>query len=74
MHNSTSPKVTRPSVGVNDKAFRYRSAADTDISKTFARVRRELREAAQKEKAAQDELPGIAPVVVPLRPTSGGGK
>ncbi|MBX9612458.1 MAG: hypothetical protein K2X51_12625 [Burkholderiales bacterium] len=72
MQDINRPKVTLPSVGISDKAFRYRRAADTDISKTFARVRREQRVAAQK--AAQAALPGIAPVVVPLRPTTGGGK
>lgn len=64
-----APKVTLPSLGINDKAFRYRRAVETDIAKTFARVRREQREAAQK--AAQAELPGMA-AVLPLRSTGGG--
>ncbi|MCW8199273.1 hypothetical protein D8B23_12775 [Verminephrobacter aporrectodeae subsp. tuberculatae] len=32
---------TLPSLGITDKAFRYRNAASTDIRKTFARVKRQ---------------------------------
>lgn len=67
-----APKVTLPSLGIKDKGFRYRRAVETDIGKTFARVRREQREAAQK--AAQADLPeasGMA-AVLPLRSTGGG--
>lgn len=67
-----APKVTLPSLSVKDKAFRYRRAVETDIAKTFARVRREQREAAQK--AAQAELPAVSGMaaVLPLRSTGGG--
>ena len=52
-----------PTVGlVNGQ--KYRSAVDTDIRRTFARIRRE--QALAKAQAAQGELPGISPVVVPL--------
>ncbi|WP_265281291.1 hypothetical protein [Verminephrobacter aporrectodeae] len=47
------PTKTLPTVGISDKAFRYRPAASTDIRKTFARVKRELaREQEQRELQA----------------------
>lgn len=35
-----------PGRNLTDPAFRYISAANTDVKKTFARVRREMRKAA----------------------------
>lgn len=37
-----TPRLTMPTRGLDSKAFRYRSSVDTDIRKTFARVKREL--------------------------------
>lgn len=34
-----------------DPAFKYTPAAQTDISKTFARIRREMKEAAKAQPA-----------------------
>jgi hypothetical protein len=36
-----------------DPAFKYRSSANTDLRKTFARVRREQRKAQQTKDAQQ---------------------
>lgn len=50
-----------------DPSFRYVSSLDTDVRKTFARIRRELR---VKEKAARPK-PRPARVVVPLHASAG---
>lgn len=44
-----------------DPRFRYTSAANTDLRRTFARIRRELAKAADAEKAK---------AVTPIRKTS----
>lgn len=44
---------------LTDPDFKYVPAARTDLRKTFARVRRELRSEAERQKATP-------PVVVPL--------
>ena len=36
--------------------FRYTSSVETDIRKTFARVRREMRQVERTESAAQEEV------------------
>jgi hypothetical protein len=46
-----------------DPTFRYTSSANTDLRKTFARIRRESRRQAQGN--ARDE-PEIAPKVTPI--------
>lgn len=38
-----------------DRSFRYRKSFETDIEKTFARIRREQRIRAQAKAAASDE-------------------
>lgn len=54
---------TEPTVGLL-QGQKYRRAVDTDIAKTFARIKRE--QARAQAAAAQVELPGMAMVVVPL--------
>ena len=53
-----------------DPTFRYRSSVDTDLRRTFARIRRELKLPApgtpRRARASQVEAP--RPTVVPLRP------
>ena len=41
-------------ISILDKAFRYKSAAQTDLKSTFARVRREMK--AQKERDAREHV------------------
>lgn len=69
-------KVTLPSKSLFDKNFRYRRAAETDISKTFARVTRQIKVAEQQALAGQQELlplPDAASTVVALPARSGRG-
>ena len=47
---------TEPTQGLFNRNFRYRKAAETDISKTFARVRRQLKEAQEQAKTGQQAL------------------
>ena len=47
-----------------DPSFRYTKSVDTDLRKTFAKVRRELRRQEQTQSAANDEA---MRKVVPLR-------
>ena len=52
-----------------DPKFKYRSSVSTDVAKTFARVRREQREAAKAaaaKAAAQVQAADAAPKVVTL--------
>ena len=46
-------KLTLPSMGVLNRQFKYRRSEHTDISKTFARVRKAQRDALLQ--AAQDQ-------------------
>lgn len=39
-----------------DKSFQYRNSSETDLAKTFARVRRQMAEDAKREAAAQAEV------------------
>ncbi len=48
-----------PSKSFRDPEFRYRRAVETDIRKTFARVRREM-------AAKQQGAPAQSDVVVPM--------
>lgn len=50
-----------PSKSFRDPEFRYRRAVETDIRKTFARVRREL---AEQARAAQEQPHAV--VTLPL--------
>jgi len=61
------PKITLPTVSVLDRQFRYRPAAQTDISKTFARARRAQREAIQQAASGQQALDLGTGTVVPLQ-------
>lgn len=67
-------KLTLPTLGLRHKAFRYRKAAETDIAKTFARIKRERLEAERLAKSGQQLLPlsGEASTVVqmPIRITT----
>jgi hypothetical protein len=40
-----------------DKSFHYRPSHETDIRKTFERVRRELRQQQEKKAAAKNVIP-----------------
>jgi hypothetical protein len=54
-----------------DPAFRYTPAAKTDLRKTFARIRREQRQAAVEASAAEEQAKAAAEeaarVVRPLK-------
>lgn len=52
-----------PSKSFKDPDFRYRRAVETDIRKTFARVRRELAERAR----AEQDLHQHAVLTLPLQ-------
>lgn len=52
-----------------DPSFRYRSSVDTDLRRTFARIRRQLSKQKQSAAAA---LKTSARVVVPLREREAG--
>jgi glutamate formiminotransferase len=49
----------KPRTPITDPAFRYTCAAKTDIRKTFARVRKEMRE--KQESKVQDN--NILPLI-----------
>lgn len=56
-----------PSKSCKDPAFKYRRAAETDIRKTFARVRREIAaQAAEADQANQAAVQEHA-VVLPMQ-------
>lgn len=63
----TGARVTLPSTGVNDKGFRYRSSVDTDIRRTFARVKRERAEALRDADTGQGRLDLGTVVQLPAR-------
>lgn len=44
--------MTRPPKRITDPSFIYVPSAQTDLKKTFARVRREMKAAAEAEKNA----------------------
>lgn len=46
----------KPSVPITSKAFRYVPAANTDIGKTFARVRREQKQVAINRAEAEEKV------------------
>ena len=61
-------KLTLPTVGLMDRQFRYRRSEHTDISKTFARVRKAQRHAEQQGQSEQQALDlGATCTVVPLQ-------
>ena len=45
-----------------DPSFRYTKSIDTDIRKTFARIRRE------QQKQARAQMPEVPGIVLPLGP------
>ena len=47
---------TMPTLGLADKQFRYRPAAETDIRKTFARIERERKQALRQAATGQQQL------------------
>jgi hypothetical protein len=51
---------TEESMSILDPKFRYVPAADTDLRKTFARIRKAQREKAEAEK--RDEIERIAKI------------
>jgi hypothetical protein len=57
----------KPKIGILNKEFRYVKAAQTDVSKTFERERRRLKE----EVKAQEET--RTKVLVPIRKDFSGG-
>lgn len=61
-------KLTLPTVGLMDRQFRYRRSEHTDISKTFARVRKAQRQSEQQGQSEQQALDlGATGTVVPLQ-------
>lgn len=61
-------KLTLPTVGLMDRQFRYRRSEHTDISKTFARVRKAQRQAEQQGQSEQQALDlDTSSTVVPLQ-------
>ena len=54
-----------------DPSFRYTSSANTDIRKTFARVRREMRRQAQTSTRQDSEsAPKVTPIFRSQRPAA----
>jgi hypothetical protein len=55
-----------------DPAFRYTPSANTDIRKTFARVRREMRRVSQNQNARQegDSNIKVTPIFRSQRPAA----
>lgn len=53
-----------------DPAFRYTSSANTDIRKTFARVRREMRRQAQASTRQEDDSVKVTPIFRDQRPAA----
>ncbi len=45
-----------------DPTFRYTTSAETDLRKTFARVRREMRKQAQSQERSRVEPTNVAPL------------
>lgn len=68
-------KRTEPSIGISNPNFRYRRAVETDISKTFERLRRQMRKAAAENVTGQQALDldagGAVVVKLPARPARG---
>ena len=54
-------KPTRPINVTGNPHWRYQNSNRTDIAATFARVRRERKEAAEREKAATRNVSHIKP-------------
>lgn len=63
----SGPRITLPSVSSSDPGFRYRRSGETDIRKTFARVRRELTQAAREAEQGQQRLELGTVVPLPAR-------
>lgn len=53
-----------------DPAFRYTPSASTDIRKTFARVRREMRRQAASPAPRQDSAVKVTPIFRTQRPAA----
>jgi hypothetical protein len=50
------------SKSILDPTFRYTSSANTDLRKTFARVKRELRAQVKTQPTASGESAKVAPI------------
>ena len=50
-----------------DPAFRYTKSADTDLRKTFARIRREQRRNAQQLRSDGDDVRRVLSLRLPKR-------
>jgi hypothetical protein len=53
---------TMKSKSILDPTFRYTSSANTDLRKTFARIRRELRAQAKAQQGTTGEPSKVAPI------------
>jgi hypothetical protein len=53
-----------------DPNFRYTSSANTDIRKTFARVRREMRRQAQTRQETENGAIKVTPIFRSQRPAA----
>lgn len=60
-------KRTEPSLGLKHPNFRYRPAAESDIRKTFARIKREQKMASQADASGQQTLDLNTVVALPAR-------
>lgn len=60
-------KRTEPTMGLDDKNFRYRNAAQTDIRKTFARIERERKAAVRQDSTGQQLLTLEPPALTVVR-------
>ena len=58
---------TEPSQGVYNRNFRDKRAAETDIRKTFDRVRRQMKAAQEQAKTGQQALELTTVVHLPQR-------
>lgn len=64
-------KRTLPTLPLTDPNFRYRHSSQTDLHKTFARVRRQLKAAEQAIGSGQQQLELDATTTVVPLPTRG---
>ncbi|WP_439587688.1 hypothetical protein [Hydrogenophaga sp.] len=60
-------KRTEPTLGLQHPNFRYRPAAESDIRKTFARIKREQKVASQADDSGQQTLDLTSVVPLPAR-------
>lgn len=60
--------MVNPPKSILDASFRYTKAVETDLAKTFAKIRREQKAAAEREQANEQEA---VSKVAKMRPKNG---